>query len=80
MGSVEGPGTVNLSSGVNKTVAVTQRVHLAAVGTLSNVLNHTNLADPLLDLTSGAFGTITQARGSDFGGSRTGQVSMKLEF
>ena len=80
VGSVEGPGTVNLSSGVNKTVAVTERVHLRAEGTFTNVLNHTNLADPLLDLTSGAFGTITQARGSDFGGSRTGQVSMKLEF
>ena len=80
VGDVEGPGTVNLSSGVNKTVALTERLHLRAEGTFTNVLNHTNLADPTLDVTSGAFGTITQARGSDFGGSRTGQVSLKLEF
>ncbi len=80
VGSVEGPGTVNLSTGVNKTLAVTERVHLRAEGSFTNVLNHTNLADPTLDVTSPAFGTITQARGSDFGGNRTGQVSLKLEF
>ena len=80
VGSVEGPGTVNLSTGVNKTLAVTERVHLRAEGTFTNVLNHTNLADPTLDVTNPAFGTITQARGSDFGGNRTGQVSLKLEF
>ena len=55
-------------------------VRLRAEGTFTNVLNHTNLADPILDVTSPAFGTITQARGSDFGGNRTGQVSMKVEF
>lgn len=80
VGDVEGPGTVNLSSGVNKTLAVTERVHVRAEGTFTNVLNHTNLADPVLDVTNPAFGTITQARGSDFGGNRTGQVSLKLEF
>jgi hypothetical protein len=80
VGSVVGPGTVNLSSGVNKTLTLTERLHLRAEGTFTNVLNHTNLADPVLDLTNPAFGTITQARGSDFGGNRTGQVSMKLEF
>jgi hypothetical protein len=80
VGDVEGPGTVNLSTGLNKTVAVTERLHLRAEGTFTNILNHTNLADPILDTTSPAFGTITQARGSDFGGNRTGQVSLKLQF
>ncbi len=80
VGDVEGPGTVNLSSGVNKTIALTEQFHLRAEGTFTNVLNHTNLADPTLDTTSPAFGTITQSRGSDFGGNRTGQVSLKLEF
>ncbi len=80
VGSVVGPGTVNLSTGVNKTIAFTEQLHLRAEGTFTNVLNHTNLADPNLNVTSSAFGTITQARGSDFGGNRTGQVSLKLEF
>ncbi len=81
VGSVVGPGTVNLSSGVNKRIALTERFSLRAEGTFTNVLNHTNLNDPVsLDVTNPAFGTITQARGSDFGGNRTGQVSMTLEF
>ena len=81
IGSIVGPGTVNLSTGLSKAFAVTERVHLRAEGTFTNVLNHTNLADPAsLDLTNPLFGQITQARGSDFAGSRTGQVSMRLEF
>ena len=80
IGDIEGPGTVNLSSGLSKTFLITEGIRLRAEGTFTNVLNHTNLADPTLNLTSSSFGVITSARGSDFGGSRTGQVSMRLEF
>jgi hypothetical protein len=81
IGDIEGPGTVNLSSGLSKSFALTEGIKLRAEGTFTNVLNHTNLADPTsLDLSSPQFGIITAARGSDFGGSRTGQVSMRLEF
>ena len=80
VGDLRGPGTVNLSSGLSKSFRVTESLHLRAEGTFTNVLNHTNLADPTLDLTQSNFGQITQARGSDFGGNRTGQVSLRLEF
>jgi len=80
VGSVEGPGTVNLSSGLSKSFAITETVRLRAEGTFTNVLNHTNLSDPNLNLTSSSYGVITTARGSDFAGSRTGQVSMRLDF
>ena len=80
IGSVTGPGTLNLSTGLSKSFIVVEGVHLRAEGTFTNVLNHTNLSDPNLDVTSPSFGVITQARGSDFGGNRTGQVSVKLEF
>jgi hypothetical protein len=80
VGSIVGPGMVNLSSGLSKSFVITERVRLRAEGTFTNVLNHTNLADPNLDISKPNFGTITTARGSDFGGSRTGQVSMRLEF
>jgi len=80
VGSVVGPGTVNLSGGLSKRFAITENVHLRAEGTFTNVLNHTNLNDPQLDITNPNFGKITSARGSDFGGNRTGQVSMRLEF
>ena len=80
VGDLRGPGTVSLSSGLSKSFLIVEGVNLRAEGTFTNILNHTNLADPNLDVTSPAFGSITQARGSDFGGNRTGQVSMKLEF
>jgi hypothetical protein len=79
-GIVTGPGTVNLSTGLNKTFPLTSRVSLRAEGTFTNVLNHTNLADPNTNEASGTFGIITEARGSDFAGSRTGQVSASLVF
>ncbi len=79
-GSVEGPGLVNLSAGLSKTFAVTERFKIRAEGTFTNVLNHTNLGDPVMDLSSSSFGVITSSIGSDFGGARTGQVSMRLEF
>ena len=80
LGDLHGPGTVNLSSGLSKSFTVTEAVRLRAEGTFTNVLNHTNLADPVLDLTQSNFGQITQARGSDFGGNRTGQLSLRVEF
>jgi hypothetical protein len=80
VGAIVGPGTVNLSGGLSKQIAITENVHLRAEGTFTNVLNHTNLNDPQLDVTNPNFGKITSGRGSDFGGNRTGQVSMRLEF
>ena len=80
VGDLEGPGTVSLSAGLSKAFFLTETVKLRAEGTFTNILNHTNLADPTLDVTNPDFGVITQARGSDFGGNRTGQVSIKLEF
>lgn len=79
-GSILGPGTVNLSLGLNKQFVIADNVRLRAEGTFTNALNHSNLNDPNLDITSPSFGKITSARGSDFGGGRTGQVSMKIEF
>jgi hypothetical protein len=81
VGSVVGPGLVNLSSGLSKTFAITEGVRLKAEGTFTNVLNHTNLDNPNLDLSNAsAFGTITKATTNENGGNRTGQVSLRLEF
>ena len=80
IGDTTGPGTVSFSTGLVKEFELVEGLHLRAEGTFTNVLNHTNLADPALDVTSPSFGVITQARGSDFGGNRTGQVAVRLEF
>lgn len=80
VGNLEGPGTVNWSAGVFKTFTIARGLKLRAEGTFTNVLNHLNLGDPNLDIASPQFGVITQARGSDFGSARNGQVSLRLEF
>jgi hypothetical protein len=84
VGDVTGPGIVNLSTGLSKQFALTERVHLKAGASFTNVLNHPNLADNSdsfnLIIASGDFGKISAARGSDFGGSRTGQVFLRLDF
>jgi hypothetical protein len=79
-GSVVGPGTINLSTGLNKSFKITETVALRAEGTFTNVINHTNLGNPNMNISSGQFGVITGASTSDFGGNRTGQVSMRLQF
>jgi len=80
VGSVEGPGLVNLSSGLSKSFPIYERFKVKVEGTFTNVLNHTNLGNPNLDLSSTSFGLVSNTIGSDFGGARTGQVSMRLEF
>jgi hypothetical protein len=80
IGKVVGPGTFNLNLGLSKTFSFTERLRLKAGASFTNVLNHLNLADPELNISSGGFGKITSARSSDFGGSRTGVVFLRLDF
>ena len=80
VGDLTGPGSVSLSSGLSKSFALVDGIRLRAEGTFTNILNHTNLADPVTDISQANFGQITQSRGSDFGGNRTGQLSLRLEF
>jgi len=77
---MEGPGLFNLSAGVNKTFSITERVRLKAEATFTNVLNHINLGDPYTDLSSPNVGIVSSTIGSDFGGARTGQISVRAEF
>jgi hypothetical protein len=51
-----------------------------AEGTFTNVLNHTNLGDPNMNLSSPSFGLVSSSISSDFGGARTGQISLRAEF
>ncbi len=80
IGTVVGPGTVNVNAGLSKQFVITERVHMKIEGSFTNVLNHTNLADPVLNITNSSVGVITSARGSDFGGARTGQVGARIDF
>lgn len=81
VGIVLGPGTVGWNLGASKRFQIVERVRLRLEGTFTNAPNRVNLADPNLNITDGNFGRITSARGGEvFGGGRTGQVSIRLEF
>ena len=80
MSTVLGPGTINLNAGLAKYFAITERVRIKLEGSFTNATNHVNLADPVLEIDNTSVGQITSARGSDFGGNRTGQVGARIEF
>ncbi len=79
-GILVGPGTFNLSMGLGKDFAITERARLRLEGTFTNLPNHPNYADPSTNISSVSFGVVTSARGSDSGGNRVGQVSARIEF
>ena len=80
VGIVTGPGTVNLNTALGKAFSISERAKFKIEASFTNIFNHVNLADPVNAIDNPSFGQITSARGSDFGGYRTGQVSARLEF
>ncbi len=80
VGIVTGPGTFGLNAALSKQFQIAERVRMRAEGSFTNAPNWTNLGDPVMDIANSNFGRITGSRGVDFGGGRTGQVSLRLEF
>jgi hypothetical protein len=80
VGILTGPGTFGLNAALSKNFQIAERVRLRAEGSFTNAPNWTNLGDPIMDVANNNFGRITGSRGVDFGGGRTGQVSLRLEF
>jgi hypothetical protein len=80
IGTVVGPGTVNLNAGLSKKFSINEHVRIKLEGSFTNVLNHLNLANPVLAIDNPSVGQITSARPADFGGNRTGQVGARVEF
>jgi hypothetical protein len=80
VGTLVGPGTVNLSMGLGKSFRFGEKAALKFESTFTNLPNHPNLNDPGTTITSIAFGRITSARGADSGGNRVGQFALRFEF
>ena len=79
-GSLIGPKTFNLSLGLAKNFRLTERFTLKFESSFTNVLNHINFDDPANNLSDGTFGLVTKARTGDAGGSRVGQLALRIEF
>ena len=80
VGSLEAPGTIAVSAGLAKVLAVRESWHLRFESTFTNVLNRTNFAPPATNITNSSFGVLNQAQTSENAGNRTGQIALRVEF
>jgi hypothetical protein len=81
VGSLEGPGTIAVSAGLSKSMAIRENVKLRFEATFTNVLNHTNYAPPATNISNPAtFGVLDAAQTAENAGNRTGQVALRLDF
>ena len=79
-GIILGPGLLNTSMGFGKSFAIWERVRVRLNGSFTNIFDRTNYATPSTNLGSSSFGKITRATSAEFGGARTGQVGVRIEF
>lgn len=86
-GYIEGPGTIRWNFGLAKHFNLTEGVRMKFEVSFTDVLNHTNLGDPDMNITDTngpnqcGFGCISAGRGfSDFAGGRTGQIGARIDF
>jgi hypothetical protein len=87
VGSMVGPGTINLSLGLAKDFRLTERFKLKFESSFTNLPNHPNFDDPRNNLTEcvgspcqGTFGQVQASRIGDAGGNRVGQLALRIEF
>lgn len=80
-GILMAPGTIAVAAGLSKTFAVTEKVRLRMEGTFTNLPNHPNFFQPVVNISnSSAFGKLTSVQSSENSGNRSGQVGVRLEF
>lgn len=81
VGILEGPGTVAVSAGLAKSIALHENLKLRFEATFTNILNHTNFAPPTTNVSNPTtFGILNAAQSAENGGNRTGQVALRLDF
>jgi len=80
VGTLVGPGTVNLSMGLGKDFRLTERMKTTFEASFTNLPNHPNLNNPNTNISSSGFGKVTSARGGESGGNRVGALALRLEF
>jgi hypothetical protein len=81
VGSLEAPGTIAVSGGLAKVFFIRDNVRLRFESTFTNILNHTNYAPPVTNISqTTSFGVLTAGQTAENAGNRTGQVALRLEF
>jgi hypothetical protein len=81
VGILEGPGTIAVNAGLSKAWRIGEKLRMRFEATFTNALNHTNFAPPSMDWSSqSTFGVLQSAQTAEYGGNRTGQVALRLDF
>ncbi len=81
VGILEGPGTAAVNAGLSKIFAIREKAHLRFEATFTNALNHTNFAPPATNVSNpSTFGVLQSAQTAEYGGNRTGQLALRLDF
>jgi hypothetical protein len=80
VGILVGPGTSTIAAGLSKNFHITERLRLRFEGTFTNLLNHPNFSPPPTNVTSSSFGIVQSVQTAENSGSRTGQLSLRLDF
>ncbi len=81
VGILEGPGMVDIDTGLAKIFRLRERLQLRFEISFTNVLNHPNFAPPATDSTNvSTFGVLQSVLPQGSGGNRTGQAALRLDF
>src|SRR5580700_5556258 len=81
VGILEGPGTIAVNAGLSKSFVIREGLRLRFEATFTNALNHTNFAPPATNVSNpSTFGVLQSAQTAEYGGNRTGQLALRLDF
>jgi hypothetical protein len=81
LGILEGPGMVDIDTGLAKIFRFRERFQLRFEISFTNVLNHPNFAPPATNISNpSTFGVLQSVLPQGSGGNRTGQAALRLDF
>ena len=80
VGVVTGPGAIDVALGLFKSFSLTERLRMRVEATFTNLPNHPNYGQPILNIKNPSFGVITTVQGQENSGNRTGQIGLRLDW
>jgi hypothetical protein len=80
VGSVVGPGTVNFSFSLTKSVSLHERTRLQLGLEAANAFNHRNYEPPNMQVDSAGFGSITALQTAEGAGPRSLELTGRITF
>jgi hypothetical protein len=80
VGSVIGPGTVNTSLSLAKSVTLTEASKMQIGMSAANLFNHRNYEPPNMQIDTGSYGQSSELQTAEGAGPRTVQVTARISF